>query len=128
MATSSAQSSKDIKPLQKYSTDKSGATVIPASKRPDGSMRKPIRVKEGYVPQEEIPVYQSGPQRTVAFSKDTLPVGYDPVVAPDTAPKEPSKMALKRQRAKAKKALEAEQAMNKTADQLSKLTVTAKKA
>jgi hypothetical protein len=37
--------------------------VIPASKRPDGSMRKPIRIRKGYVPQDEVPKYKTIAQR-----------------------------------------------------------------
>lgn len=57
MATSS-----DRLPLGAVRTE-SGEVVVPASRRADGSERKPIRIRQGYVPQDEMPKYKTVAQR-----------------------------------------------------------------
>lgn len=37
-----------------------GDKVLPGSRRPDGTIRRERRIRAGYVPQDEQPVYQSG--------------------------------------------------------------------
>lgn len=42
-----------------YVANEAGERVIAASRRPDGTIRKERRVRAGYIPQDEQPVYQS---------------------------------------------------------------------
>ncbi|POM58215.1 hypothetical protein PHPALM_37168, partial [Phytophthora palmivora] len=56
-------STKDVRlPLGAVQTA-DGEVVVPASRRADGSTRKPIRIRQGYVPQDEVPKYKTVAQR-----------------------------------------------------------------
>lgn len=54
-----------------------GSTIIPATRRPDGTWRKEIRVRPGFVPLEEAGAYKSPAQRAME-ARNGLPVGASP--------------------------------------------------
>ncbi|GAB4821539.1 hypothetical protein N2152v2_008585 [Parachlorella kessleri] len=82
-----------------YTVNDIGERVIAASKRPDGTVRKERRVRAGYVPQDEQPVYQSrGTQMRQNVPKCPGLADDDP-----GPPKPKSKSAAKNEKRKQKK-------------------------
>ncbi|KAL5704235.1 hypothetical protein ACHQM5_022688 [Ranunculus cassubicifolius] len=77
---------------------KEGERILAPTRRPDGTLRKPIRIRAGYTPQDEIAIYQS---KGVLLRKSMpeIPPGYDPVV--ESKPK--TKAAKRNERKKEKK-------------------------
>ncbi|KAK4378645.1 hypothetical protein RND71_000507 [Anisodus tanguticus] len=82
-------------------TPKEGERLLAPTRRPDGTLRKPIRIRAGYVPQDEVAIYQSKGalwKKEIASMQD-VPPGYDPVI--DEKPK--SKAAKRNERKKEKR-------------------------
>lgn len=79
--------------------EKKGFTVIPPSQRPDGTWRKEIRVKAGYVDPEEAEKYQSRGKQW-ASKASNLPPGLSESSQPEV---KKSKNQKKNERRKLKK-------------------------
>ncbi|CAN6307210.1 unnamed protein product [Urochloa humidicola] len=98
MATSSDGGGADQRRL--LSIPKEGERIIAPTRRPDGTLRKPIRIRAGYVPQEEVAIYQSK-GALMRKSGPDVPPGYDPALAVDAKPK--TKAAKRNERRKEKR-------------------------
>ena len=77
----------------------SGYTIIPATQRPDGTWRKEIKVKAGYVPPDEMDRYQSK-GRQIAVSSSGVPPG---MAAEENSATKKTKNQKKNERRKAKR-------------------------
>lgn len=82
-------------------TLKEGERLLGPTRRPDGTLRKPIRIRAGYVPQDEVAIYQpkGALWKKEMESQVVLPPGYDPVL--DAKPK--TKAAKRNERKKEKR-------------------------
>ncbi|CAJ0953888.1 unnamed protein product, partial [Mesorhabditis belari] len=87
MASTSGSGSGDLR------IKTNDGTFIASSQRPDGTWRKPRKVKEGYVPQEEQPKYMSKGRQAAEIPKQRFPVGMTPMAMAKgqmpTGPKKP---------------------------------------
>ncbi|KAL2477517.1 partner of Y14-MAGO [Forsythia ovata] len=83
-------------------TLKEGERILAPTRRPDGSLRKPIRIRAGYTPQDEVAIYQSKGAlwRKEMEATQEVPPGYDPAVE-EAKPK--SKSAKRNERKKEKR-------------------------
>ncbi|XXG87211.1 hypothetical protein AAC387_Pa11g1955 [Persea americana] len=80
-------------------TQKEGERILAPTRRPDGTLRKPIRIRAGYVPQEEVAIYQSKGALLRKANSPEVPPGYDPLL--DAKPK--TKAAKRNEKRKEKK-------------------------
>ncbi|XP_057431958.1 partner of Y14 and mago isoform X2 [Lotus japonicus] len=96
--------SEDQASDQLSKTLKQGERILAPTRRPDGTLRKPIRIRAGYVPQEEVAIYH--PKPALEFKKEMAshsgPPGYDPELEP-----KPRTKAGKRNERKKEKRLQA---------------------
>ncbi|KAL3685240.1 hypothetical protein R1sor_003262 [Riccia sorocarpa] len=77
---------------------KEGERILAATRRPDGTLRKPVRIRAGYTPQDEVAIYQSK-GALMKQGRPTVPPGYDP----EDAAKPKTKAAKKNEKRKEKK-------------------------
>lgn len=57
---SSNRSGEQRKQMAELSKNlKGGERILEPTRRPDGTLRKPIRIRAGHVPEDEVVIYQS---------------------------------------------------------------------
>ncbi|MED6157433.1 hypothetical protein PIB30_023004 [Stylosanthes scabra] len=92
-------------------TLKEGERILAPTRRPDGTLRKPIRIRAGYTPQEEVAIYQ--PKAALLkkeMASQSGPPGYDP----DLDNSKPKTKSVKRNERKKEKRLQAALEKEKT--------------
>ncbi|KAK9077104.1 hypothetical protein SSX86_005440 [Deinandra increscens subsp. villosa] len=83
-------------------TLKQGERLLAPTRRPDGTLRKPIRIRAGYVPQDEVAIYKSK-GALLKKEMESIPPGYDPLEVDVVISKPKSKSAKRNERKKEKR-------------------------
>lgn len=96
--SAAASSSSCTMDMYEGLTLKEGERIVAPTRRPDGTLRKPIRIRAGYTPQDEVAIYQSKGALLRKGMPD-VPPGYDSLV--ESKPK--TKSAKRNERRKEKK-------------------------
>eukprot|EP01024_Parvocaulis_polyphysoides_P059406 TRINITY_DN6424_c0_g1_i1.p1 TRINITY_DN6424_c0_g1~~TRINITY_DN6424_c0_g1_i1.p1 ORF type:complete len:231 (-),score=38.59 TRINITY_DN6424_c0_g1_i1:95-787(-) len=95
---------QQFRTYQQYSTNDKGERIIPATQRADGTWREEIKVRAGYVPQDEVELYVAphvGQSRIRKENRVTPGMEYDEEGS-TSVPKQKSKNQKKRERKKAR--------------------------
>ncbi|THU55874.1 hypothetical protein C4D60_Mb11t11250 [Musa balbisiana] len=106
-----ASAGDDPPPPRLLSIPKEGERILAPTRRPDGTLRKPIRIRAGYVPQDEVAIYQSKGVLLRKASEPEVPPGYDPALA-----EKPKTKSAKRNERKKEKRHQAALEKEKTLD------------
>ncbi|KAH1134852.1 hypothetical protein GLYMA_05G170200v4 [Glycine max] len=80
---------------------KEGERIVGPTRRPDGTLRKPIRIRAGYTPQDEVAIYQ--PKGLKKEMGSAGPPGYDPDADSKPKPKPKTKSVKRNERKKEKR-------------------------
>ncbi|XP_071724955.1 partner of Y14 and mago-like [Rutidosis leptorrhynchoides] len=103
MATNNNSREEELKKhmAELSKTLKEGERILAPTRRPDGTLRKPIRIRAGYVPQDEVAIYKSKGALWKKEMESQLPPGYNPDLQQVKTTK--SKSAKRNERKKEKK-------------------------
>ncbi|KAG2320045.1 hypothetical protein Bca52824_013258 [Brassica carinata] len=91
---------------------KEGERILEPTRRPDGTLRKPIRIRAGHVPEDEVVIYQSKGSLMKKEMASLGPPGYEP----DPTPKPKTKAAKRNERKKEKRLQAAAEKGNSSED------------
>ncbi|KAL5188304.1 Partner of Y14 and mago [Glycine soja] len=80
---------------------KEGERIVGPTRRPDGTLRKPFRIRAGYTPQDEVAIYQPKGALLKKEMGSAGPPGYDPDA--DSKPKPKTKSVKRNERKKEKR-------------------------
>ncbi|KAG5000050.1 hypothetical protein AAZX31_08G125800 [Glycine max] len=81
---------------------KEGERLVGPTRRPDGTLRKPIRIRAGYTPQDEVAIYQPKGALLKKEMGSAGPPGYEP-----DADSKPKTKSVKRNERKKEKRIQA---------------------